>query len=152
MRGAKPFHIEQFTPEGAWAWDVRSGLETLSTSAALNVARYLRIGAFGMAQGAAGRDYAKVLGPMQMMGQSGEGVEVVTQGHWANQLFSTTGLLLAERYAVPGGSPETLVYSDYRPVGGIQFAFEIKSYVDQTLMSSFKMAEVQENPSFDADT
>lgn len=152
LSGAKPFHIEQFTPEGSWVWDVRSGLETLSTSAALNIARYLRIGAFGLAQGAAGRDYAKGLGPMQIMGQSGEGVEVVTRGQWANLLFSPTGLLLAERYAMPGGSPETLVYSDYQTLGGMQFALQIKSYVDQTLISSFKIAEVQVNPSFDADT
>lgn len=105
-----------------------------------------------MAQGMAGRDYAKPLGPMQIMGHSGEGLEIVTNGRWATLLFSPTGLLLVEAYAVPGGSPETLVYNDYRPVGGSQFAFEIKSYVDQTLMSSFTISEVQVNPSLGANT
>lgn len=152
MAGAKPIHIEQLTPQGGWVWDVRSGLETLSTSAALSLGRYLQIGAFGLAQGMAGRDYAKPLGPIQIMGHSGEGLEIVTSGRWANLLFSLTGLLLVESYAVPGGSPETLVYNDYRPVGGIQFAFDIKSYVDQTLISSFTISEVQVNPSLGANT
>ncbi|WP_051304015.1 alpha/beta hydrolase-fold protein [Calidithermus chliarophilus] len=152
LAGNQPIHVEQVTPEGGWVWDVRSGTEPMSLENALYAMRFLQIGAFGLTQGASGRDYARVLGPIQLLDQEGEGLEVVTEGRWANLLFSPEGMLLAERYAVPGGSPETLVFGDYRTVGGVRFSFEVKGYVDQTLFSRFKVAELEVNPAFGPQT
>jgi predicted alpha/beta superfamily hydrolase len=144
--------VQQIGPQGAFLFTLDAGTRPVMNGMLDGLWAYLVSGPFGLRLGVLGRDSAMFDGSKRLLDRSGESVCVVTRGLATEYLFASDGTLIAEWSRAPAGVPITILYDDYRNVNGIRFPFTFRNFQDGTLVSSFKMLEVQVNLSFNPDT
>lgn len=143
--GQTLIQVIQLAPHKSQSWSAQNGTKVLGADLARDLHDGLYQNWYGLRLGANGRQSAKLEGERTFADVRGQAVAVTTRGAKTTYLFDAQARLLAERYQSSQGR-NTIVYGDFKPVGGILIPFQARIYADGTLFAEAKVKEAKVNP------
>ncbi|RDI96497.1 hypothetical protein DV704_01370 [Meiothermus sp. QL-1] len=149
--GTRPIQILQVTPSGGESWSMEGGRRRLEPDFARELRRGLHQTWYGLRLGGSGREMAQLLGQRTFGDLTGWALVVRTQGSQTTYLVDRQNRLLAERYESQQGQL-TVLYADWRVVGGVRIPFRARLYSEGVLFAEVRVREALVNPPLGPET